>query len=286
MGKPLANLSEVSDTMLITLYARAHETLSANPIIHDPKAVEIIEHFKKELKGSKNPIHQKILTNSYPPKLGVSMALRSRRFDRYVKDWMILNPCGTVVNFGCGLDTRFDRLDNGQLHWYDIDFPSVIALRRRFITENQRHRFIERSILDPLWMNEVGKNAPFLFLAEGVFMYLQEEQVKDLLSMIKGKFPGSELVCEVTNSYWVKKMSSRWMQWKFKHQLGMQKRASFSFGVPDGHYFHSWDEDYQFLDEWTYFDDKEKKFGLYNLMSHIDLLRKVQWTLHYRIGKS
>lgn len=284
MDPSLDNLSEVSDTMLITLYARARETLSADPIIHDPKAVEIIEFIKKELKDSKNPIHQKILTNSYNPQLSVSMALRSRQFDRYVKDWMILNPTGTVVNFGCGLDTRFDRLDNGKIYWFDIDFPSVIALRRRFITENHRHRFIERSILDTHWMNEVGNDAPFLFIAEGVFMYLQEEQVKDLLSMIKGEFPGSELVCEVTNLYWVKKMNSRWMQWKFRHQLGIQKRASFSFGVPDGLYFNSWDKDYHFLDEWTYFDDNEKKLGVINLMSHVELLRKVQWTLHYRIG--
>lgn len=42
MGEPLHSLLEVSDTMLITLYARARESLSRDPIIRDVKAVEMI----------------------------------------------------------------------------------------------------------------------------------------------------------------------------------------------------------------------------------------------------
>ena len=58
-----------------------------------------------------------------------------------------------------------------------------------------------------------------------------------------------------------------------------------SFGVPDSRYFERWNQKYEFLDEWTYFDDREKKLGWFNLFSSIKLLRKAQWTLHYRIRK-
>jgi len=284
MNKSFQSLSDVSGTMLITLYARARETQSPNPIIRDPKAVEIINIFKKELIGSTNPIHQKIVKDTYNPKLAVSMALRSRCFDRYVLEFLERHPEGTVINFGCGLDTRFDRIDNGQVKWFDIDFESVIELRRRFMAESERRHFIAGSILNEDWTKQVATGGPYLILAEGVFMYLKEAEVKDLLAMIKTRLGRAELVCEVSNRYWVNRMNGKYMQRKFKRQLGMEKGAVFSFGIPDSNYFEAWDPAYKFLDEWTYFDDHEKKLGWFTLFSNIEVIRKVQWTMHYQIG--
>jgi hypothetical protein len=70
----------------------------------------------------------------------------------------------------------------------------------------------------------------------------------------------------------------------FKRQLGMTGGADFTFGIPDSRYFESWSQSYHFLDEWTYFDDREMKLGWFNLFSLIEVLRKVQWTVHCRIG--
>ncbi len=282
---PPFSISDVSSTMLITLYARARESISRNPIITDSKAVEMLEIIKKEIADSEIPIHKKILKNKYNPKLSVTMALRSRRFDRYVSDFLLKYPEGTVINLGCGLDTRFYRIDNGKVIWYDIDFPEVIELRKRFMEENSRHFFIGRSILDREWLAEVRTIGPFLILAEGVFMYLTEPDVKGLFKMIRSDLGIAEIVCEVTNRYWVDKMKSSYMQWKFKRQLGISGGAVFTFGIPYSRYFEGWSRDYQFLDEWTYFDDREKKLGWFNLFSFIEILRKVQWTVHYKISK-
>ena len=60
--------------------------------------------------------------------------------------------------------------------------------------------------------------------------------------------------------------------------------AVFTFGIPDSRYFEEWSQDYHFVDEWTYFDDREKKLGWFNLFSFFEALRRVQWTVHYRIG--
>jgi len=278
------SISEVSSTMLITLYSRARETKSVNPIINDSKAVEMLDVIKNEIAGSQNPIHRKILKDSYNPKLAVTMALRSRRFDRYVSDFMKKNAGGTVINLGCGLDTRFYRIDNGKILWFDIDFPEVIEVRKRFMDENSRHLFIGDSILNSSWFEKVKTGGPYLILAEGVFMYLTEPDVMKLLHNIRTELGIADVVCEVTNSYWVDKMKSGYLQWKFKRKLGMTGGAVFTFGVPDSRYFERWSPDYHFLDEWTYFDDREKKLGWFNLFSSIEILRKVQWTVRYRIG--
>ncbi len=278
------SISDVSSTMLITLYARAQESVSPDPIIEDPKAVEMIEIIKKAIVGSDNPIHKKILSHNYNQKLAVTMALRCRRFDQYVLDFLFEYPEGTVINLGCGLDTRFYRIDNGRVIWFDIDFPEVIELRKQFMVENSRYIFIANSILSPDWISKVKTGGPYLILAEGVFMYLTESDVKELLNRILLDLENAEIVCEVTNRYWVNKMNSAWMKWKFRRQLGMTGGAVFTFGVPDNRYFERWSQNFKFLDEWTYFDDHEKKLGWFNLFSSIEILRKVQWTLHYRIG--
>lgn len=284
MNTPLYHMLDVSCTLLITLYARARETMHPNPIIRDHRAVEMIAIIREEIKGSTNPIHRKILRDSYNDKLAVSMALRSRRFDRYVSDFLSDHPDGVVVNLGCGLDTRFDRMDNGSVRWFDIDFPEVIELRRRFMRESPRHRFIAGSILDEDWFGMIPSDGPYLILAEGVFMYLLEPDVKVLLRRVGNRFPGAELVCEVTNIYWVRRMKSRYLRLKFKHQLGMTGGAVFSFGIPYGDYFEEWNPDYRFLDEWTYFDDREKRLGWFRWFAVWETFRKVQWTVHYRIG--
>lgn len=282
--KPSLSISEVSSTMLITLYARAKESLSKDPIIKDSKAVEMIETIKKEIAGSTNPIHRKILKDTYNSKLAATMALRCRRFDRYVADFMSKNPGGTIINLGCGLDTRFYRIDNGKVIWYDLDFPDVIELRKRFLEENSRHIFIGSSVVDPDWIHRVITGGPYLILAEGLFMYLDEKDVEELFRRIHTELGKAEIVAEVSNRYWVKKMNSAWMKRKFRRQLGMTGGASFKFGVPDSYHFERWSSNYKFIDEWTYFDDHEKKLGWFNLFSSIDILRKVQWTVHYLIA--
>jgi O-methyltransferase involved in polyketide biosynthesis len=284
MEKTFQTMLDVSGTMLITLYARARETQSRNPIISDLKAVEMIELIKKEIIDSDNPIHRKIIKDKYNSKLAVCMALRSRRFDKYVLDFLFMYPEGTVINLGCGLDTRFDRVDNGKVIWFDIDFPEVIELRRRFFKENSRHHFIEDSILNSEWIKKVKTGGPYLILAEGVFMYLTESDVKDLLHKFLIDLGFADIVCEVTNRYWVDKMKNGYMQWKFKRNLGMTGGAVFTFGIPNSRYFEEWSKDFHFLDEWTYFDDHEKKLGWFNAFSFIEILRKVQWTVHYRLG--
>jgi len=38
-----------------------------------------------------------------------------------------------IVNIGCGLDSRFLRIDNGSVIFYDLDLPELIDLKKRFL---------------------------------------------------------------------------------------------------------------------------------------------------------
>jgi O-methyltransferase involved in polyketide biosynthesis len=263
------------------------ETQSKDPVIHDDKAVEIVHSLDTELDPSSNRLFDALVGRKLPRKLAVTMALRTRRFDRYAEDFIRSSSEPVIVNMGCGLDTRFSRVDDGKIQWFDLDFPNVIDLRKQFFNENERYHMIASSVLDFGWISQVLKNAggkDFLFLAEGLFMYLDEQSVKELLLKLGSSFPGCELVCEVTNKYWVKKMQSGHYRRKFQRKLYLDEEAAFTFGIGSSREFEEWSSGIKFLDEWTYFDDKEPKLGWYNLFGKVELLRKVQWTAHYKLG--
>ncbi|MFX0172790.1 MAG: class I SAM-dependent methyltransferase [Candidatus Hodarchaeota archaeon] len=278
----LKNISEtVAETLLITLFCRAIETESDDPVIIDYKAVEIVKQLGEHYDFSK----LKKVRNF--KQLAVTMSMRARRFDYYVQQFLAQAPDGIVVNIGCGLDTRFHRLglDKGQVEWYDLDLPEVITIKKHFFQESERYLLISSSVLDLEWMTPLSqKNRPLLFLAEGVFMYLYEEDVKRLILQLQATFPGSELACEVTNIFWVKRMQQGFMKRRFQSRFHLGDDVTFHWGIKEGSEVESWKPGIQLLDEWTYFDEAEKKLGKMRFFGRFSLLRKSQWVVHFKLN--
>ena len=53
----------------------------------------------------------------------VGIILRVRHFDSVTRDFLARNGPAVVVHVGCGLDSRFERVDDGQVEWYDLTCP-------------------------------------------------------------------------------------------------------------------------------------------------------------------
>jgi hypothetical protein len=69
-----------------------------------------------------------------------------------------------MVDVGCGLNTRFERVDNGRVRWFDLDLPDVIALRRRFFQDGPRQSMLAASIVDDAWIAPVkDAGGPWFF---------------------------------------------------------------------------------------------------------------------------
>jgi O-methyltransferase involved in polyketide biosynthesis len=97
-----------------------------------------------------------------------------------------------VVEIGTGLNTRFDRVDNGRVRWIDLDLPDTIELRRRFFTDTARRHMMAGSALDEDWLDAVAAQpGPYFFAVEGVLAYLPEADVHRVLSRIAQRFGGA-----------------------------------------------------------------------------------------------
>ena len=182
-----ADLSSVSKTMLLTLHARAEHTLSERPRFTDPAAVELVSRLDYDF------------TMASQDRLMVDgVVLRTLTLDPLVAGYLATHPGCTVVNIACGLDTRFQRLDDGRVTWYDLDLPDVIALRRRLLEDGERHRTIAASALDPDWPDHLGDmSRDVLVIIEGLSMYLEQEEVRTLLDIIAARLPGATVLIEV-----------------------------------------------------------------------------------------
>jgi O-methyltransferase involved in polyketide biosynthesis len=281
-------ITDISETLLIPLYARAAESQSDDPILIDPKAVEITKELNTFFKHSDSELHQNLakgkIRRNLRKKLNATLSLRTRKFDQYCTSFLTKHPDGIIVELGCGLSTRFSRIDNGNMTWYDLDFPEVIDIRRRFFRESERYNFIPSSVLDFEWMDQIQHNHKhILFIAEGLLMYLHENEVKKLILKLQKRFPGCQLACEVANTFIVKMLRRKIFRRKFQRDFHFGPDTTFNFGIEDSRVIESWNQGIEFLDEWTYFDEKEKKLGWIKLFARSKKLKYTQWIVHYRL---
>ncbi|MCL5037646.1 MAG: class I SAM-dependent methyltransferase [Chloroflexi bacterium] len=226
------DLKGISETLLPTVYFRAKESRMADGILKDPEAEKLIEQIDYDFSRRDHWITQ----------LGV--ACRTEIFDNAVRKFLKKHPRGTVVNLGAGLDTRFTRLDNGRVTWYELDLPEVINIRKKFFAESERYRFIPKSAVDFSWIKEIKEKNNILFVAEGFLMYLDRKDVKKILLKIADNFPGMHILLETIGP----------MTIKFNYKKAVAENiAPFKWGVPTVKELERWKK-FEVIEEWSILD--------------------------------
>jgi len=271
-----SSLSNVSETLLIPLYVREMESQRPDAMIKDEKAVALVTQMMAD--DSICIDFSQVKQVKMNELLNTMRVIFTREFDRFARDFLSRNQDAGVVHIGCGLDTRFERVDNGKEVWYDLDLPDVIELRRKlFGDEGNRHHLLGCSVLEEGWLESVKVHSArrFLFLAETVFVYFKEEQVKSLVLMLRNHFPGAELVFDgwrpfeiwLGNRYLTNSTFAGLMQWGFWR----------------GQEIEGWGDGIHLLDEWGFFDQPEPRMARFRWMAPLFRLFKPMRIFHFRL---
>jgi O-methyltransferase involved in polyketide biosynthesis len=262
-------VDSVSETLMIPLFFRARQSGRPDALLVDKAAMDLVERIDYDYSRIRLQKHDE-----------AALILRVREFDRMAGEFLKRNPNATVVHIGCGLDTRFQRLDNGQVQWYDLDLPDVIGLRQKLgLSEKGRYHTISSSVFDFKWIEDLShtKHKAILFIAEAVLEYFQENQVKSLILKLRECFPDAELICDETTPLMVlldnmhlvfTKFKAR-MQWGMDHAKGME----------------TWAEGIRLLEEYYYFDRPEPSLGAMQWVRYFPFLAKGAGIFHYKLGK-
>jgi O-methyltransferase involved in polyketide biosynthesis len=265
------NLSGVPETLLIPLYNRAMESQRPDAMIRDEKSVKLVTQMDLDF----SQVKQVRMTRM----LGIMRIIFAREFDRYAREFLVRHPDAAVVHIGCGLDTRFDRVDDGRVEWYDLDVPKVIDLRRKLVGGDAgRYHLLGCSVLEEAWMETVKAHAsrPILFVAETVFLYFTEAQVRSLVLTLRNRYPGAELVFDAWKPFEI---------WIGNRYLSHSAFAGLMrWGLWSGRELENWNPGIRLLDEWGFFDRPEPRLDSYRWMTPLFRLLKPMCIFHYRLG--
>ena len=251
-------LTGIPETLLIALWARAADTQEPEPIIQDLKAVEMVSRIDYDFSRFE-------VSNRFT-KLGV--AVRTMILDRELSILLDKYPNAVVINFGVGLDTRHARMRCENVDWYEIDVPESIELRRRFFAESEHYHFIAQSIFDLSWIDKVKTGGrPVIFMAEGLFMYFEEKELRPFFRELAGRFSNSEMLFEMLAPLAVGKS---------QHHETVKKidsEAEFKWGLKNSRVMESWHPAIHFVEEWNYFDYYKKRWGVLGTFARLPFIR-------------
>jgi O-methyltransferase involved in polyketide biosynthesis len=263
-------LGNVQKTMFLPLWGRAYETQRERPLLRDPTALEIIEKVDYDFAS---------ITRNISEISQVAWIMRSIYVDEVIRNFLDKHPKATVVNIGCGMDTTFERIDNGSLLWYDLDMPDVIALRKKFIMESDRRKFIPASFLEEGWLKKVKVVDGILLIAAGVFYYFEGDEVKAFLKRIADVFPGGEVFFDACSPRGMEIANQRVIA-----SSGLDEKSYLKWGLRNTKDILSWDSRFEILRIYYYFKRKglPLKIRMIGLVS--DWMR-IQYMIHLRTRK-
>lgn len=177
--------------MLWTLYDRACETQRPNGVLVDPDSVRICDAIDYDYKGH----------FGHP---SGAFAARAAAIDDLLRHWLERHPDGLIVSLGEGLEAQAHRVDNGRMRWLSVDLPVAIELREHFLPPTRRFSHVASNALERDWMDRIVPSSEIFIVAQGLFMYLKPEAVRQLFAEIAKRFPAAEMAFDVI---------PRWFSW-------------------------------------------------------------------------
>ncbi|HKV33190.1 MAG TPA: SAM-dependent methyltransferase [Pyrinomonadaceae bacterium] len=185
-------MKPISQTAFYCCGVRMQDAKRAQPICGDVYAkvfmnedgLRILEKFKDE---------------THPNSSNVA---RHRIIDDLLRQELAAHPDLRVVIIGAGFDSRAYRLKGGT--WVELDEPQVIAYKNERLpvadSQNELHRvaidFSTDSVEDKL-SPFAGPGVPVVVVVEGVFMYLEQQAIEQLLQTLRRLFPQHKLICDL-----------------------------------------------------------------------------------------
>ena len=181
-------LSGAPETMLATLYAKALDADFQEPILGDRFAKQVVERIDYDWRKT-------TMTARRAP----SVATRTAHFDAWTSQFLAAHPQAVVLHVGCGLDSRFFRLQPGPgVQWYEVDYPEVAALRTQLYPVAEHYHVVAASVTDP-GRADIPADRPALMIGEGLTMYLTEQDGTALLRRVVEHFSSGELQFDAFN---------------------------------------------------------------------------------------
>lgn len=239
MSTAYPEFTPAQESLFLTLGSRALDSRLPHPFLGDTVADEIVTATGYDLETFPQ-LRTKVLDQRSKV---FDVAVRSKIIDDMVRRFVLRHPDAVVLDLGAGLDCRMARVDPPPtVDWYDVDFPEVIALRRKVLPDNINTHEIGADLTGGDWLREVPGDRPAMIVADGLMLFLPQDDFVTLLRRLTSHFPAGEVVLNAYTSY---------AMWTFKHSRAMAPIAAdiANPGLNDPRRLERWVEGMTLADE-------------------------------------
>ena len=173
-----------------------------------------------------------------------SVTTRSAHFDNWARQFLAVHPRPWCCTWAAGWTA-------GSSGWIPVPgssgmtstIPTSLRCAGSSTRRREHYHVIAASVTDPAWLADIPGDRPTLMIAEGLTMYLTEEDGVALLRRIVEHFPSGELQFDAFNrlgikSQWtnaVVRRSGATLYWgdqrTRRHRRGGTRRAAADLGV-------------------------------------------------------
>ena len=183
MGIASAALTPVERTAFVTQYARALDSRWPRPILGDTLADEIVSKIDYDFDAL-----------GVPSSAVRQTALRAKMLDDRARSFISEHPDAVIVDLGAGLGTGMLRVaPPATVDWYNVDLPSVIALRDEVVPASDQAHSVAASLADNDWADSIPSDRPTMLIADGLLAFLPESVIVNLFRGIPEHFRSGEL---------------------------------------------------------------------------------------------
>lgn len=181
MNGEFDELTEVQQAALLGLRLRALDARSDSPILRDSISVQVAEALGLDMS-----------TPRIPRSIVLVHAVRARMLDRLVVRFIAEHPTAVVLDLGCGLDSRRQRCAAPPgVDWYDVDFPTITALRERLLPDGAH--LVGTDIASPGWLDALPRGRAAMVVTDGLMALMSAEAFIGTTRAVTAHFAAGEL---------------------------------------------------------------------------------------------
>lgn len=239
MNIALPEFTPAQESLFLTLGSRALDSRLPRPFLGDAMADEIITTIGYGLDR-----FPQLTTKLLDRRSKVfDVAVRAKIFDEMVRRFVLRRPDAVVLDLGAGLDGRMSRVNPPPaVEWYDVDYPEVVALRRKLLPQPANAHNVGADLTDPDWLHDIPRDRPAMIVADGLVLFLAQDDFVSLLNRLTAHFPGGELALNAYTTY---------AMWTFTHSRAMRAIAGgmANPGLNDPRRLEHWVDGLRLLEE-------------------------------------
>lgn len=208
-GAPGDPIQHVSDTALWVAHYRTLESQRPDAHFRDPYAARLAGERGPEIVGRLKG----------GPQAAWAMIVRTVIFDELILRKIERDGVDMVINLAAGLDARPYRMRlPPSLRWVEVDLPGMIDYKESILRDDKPVCQLERVRLD--LTDLPGRRALFarlgasaqeaLVVAEGLLIYLSQDEVGSLLQDLHAQANFVGLLHDLASPWLVQRMSRTW----------------------------------------------------------------------------